>query len=153
MSLDVYLTFPNTERIVEPMGSIFVREAGVVRRLTRSEWDEKFPGREPVVFTPDDGGETCEVYSRNITHNLVKMADAAGIYKHLWRPDELGITRAAQLVEPLREGLKRLIADPDKFRTFNPPNKWGSYDGLIEFVNEYLTACEVHPTADVSVSR
>jgi hypothetical protein len=40
----------------------------------------------------------CEVYSDNITHNLGEMADAAGIYKALWRPEEIGITKAAELV-------------------------------------------------------
>ena len=33
-------------------------------------------------------------YSANITHNLGKMAEEAGIYKHLWRPEEIGITKA-----------------------------------------------------------
>ena len=46
-----------------------------------------------------------EVYSRNITHNLNKMAEAAGIYTVLWRPDENGITKAHQCIEPLRTGL------------------------------------------------
>jgi len=34
------------------------------------------------------------VYDANITHNLGAMAEAAGIYKHLWRPEEIGITKA-----------------------------------------------------------
>ena len=46
--------------------------------------------------------QPCVIYSRNITHNMNKMADAVGLYKPLWRPDEIGITKAAQLVEPLR---------------------------------------------------
>lgn len=29
---------------------------------------------------------TC-IFSANITHNLNAMAEAAGIYKHLWRPE------------------------------------------------------------------
>lgn len=37
-------------------------------------------------------GET--LYSRNITHNLGRMAQAAGIYECLWRPEEHGITHA-----------------------------------------------------------
>lgn len=32
--------------------------------------------------------ERC-VFSQNVTHNLGKMADAAGIYYALWRPEEL----------------------------------------------------------------
>ena len=93
------------------------------------------------------------IYDRNITHNLNKMADAAGIYKHLWRPEEIGITKAAQLIDPLREGLALLLSDPERFKKFDPENKWGDYDGLVDFVREYLLACEENPNATVEVSR
>lgn len=63
-----------------------------------------------------------EVFSGGVTHNLVAMAKAAGLYQHLWRPEELGITRASELIVPLREGLAGLRADPDKFKAFNPSN-------------------------------
>lgn len=95
----------------------------------------------------------CAIYSSNITHNLGKMAKEAGIYQHLWRPEELGITKASELIEPLRTGLVLLGSDPERFRLFNPPNAWGSYEGLVAFVASYLTACEENPEADVEVSR
>lgn len=93
------------------------------------------------------------VFSKNITHNLNKMAEEAGLYQHLWRPEELGITKAAELVTPLAEGLIRLRKDPDRFRALNPANGWGSYEGLVEFVQKYLQACIDNPDADVEVSR
>jgi hypothetical protein len=93
------------------------------------------------------------IYDRNITHNLNEMASEAGIYKHLWRPEEIGITKAAQLIEPLREGLALLLSDQERFRKFDPKNKWGDYDGLVDFVREYLAACEENPNASVRVSR
>lgn len=93
------------------------------------------------------------IYDRNITHNLNKMAEAAGIYKHLWRPEEIEITKAAQLIEPLREGLALLLSDQERFKKFDPENKWGDYDGLVDFVREYLAACEENPNASVRVSR
>jgi hypothetical protein len=93
------------------------------------------------------------IYDANITHNLNSMAEAAGIYKHLWRPDELGITKAAELVEPLKAGLALLMSNPERFKAMNPPNGWGSYEGLVEFVNNYLKACEENIDADVEVSR
>ena len=93
------------------------------------------------------------VHDANITHNLNQMADMAGIYKHLWRPDEIGITKAAQLIEPLRAGLTRLRSEPHFFQRFNPANGWGDYDGLVRFVEQYLAACEAEPNADVEVSR
>jgi len=94
-----------------------------------------------------------QVYSRNITHNLNKMAEAAGIYKELWRPDEIGATKACQLIEPLKAGLARLKAEPEKFQAYNSPNGWGMYEHFVPFVEDYLRACEEHPDADVSVWR
>lgn len=94
-----------------------------------------------------------EVYAANITHNLNAMADAAGIYKHLWRPEEIEITKAEQLIEPLRAGLALLRSDPQRFKAHNPPNGWGDYDGFVQWVAEYLAACEANPDAEVAVSR
>lgn len=95
----------------------------------------------------------CRIYSGNVTHNLGKMATEAGIYQHLWRPDELGITKAGQLIKPLQEGLALLKSDPKRFNKLNPENGWGTYDGLVKFVEEYLNACGENPEADVSVWR
>jgi hypothetical protein len=93
------------------------------------------------------------VYEANITHNLNRMAKEAGIYEYLWRPDELGVTKASQLIEPLAEGLRRLEIEPNRFIPLNPENGWGNYEGLCSFVSRYLKACREHPNADVSVSR
>ncbi len=95
---------------------------------------------------------TC-VYSSNITHNLGEMADKAGIYEYLWRPDELGINRANELIAPLQEGLKNLKEKPDYFKQFNANNGWGVYENLVGFVEEYLANCIENPDAEVEVSR
>lgn len=150
MSLDVYLRLPGAAP--RPSSGIFVREGGVTREMTRDEWDARYPGREPYVVPASDEADTT-VYDANITHNLSQMADAAGIYKALWRPEELGITTAHQLTEQLRTGLAALLAEPEKFEALNPPNGWGDYDGLVEFVSGYLAACAEYPDAAVSVSR
>ena len=97
--------------------------------------------------------EREECHSQNITHNLNKMAGEAGIYEALWRPDEIGITKAAQLIEPLKAGLANLESDPERFKKLTPPNGWGSYEGLVSFVRGYLRACEETPDAEVYVSR
>ena len=97
--------------------------------------------------------QPAPIYWRNITHNLSEMASEAGIYAPLWQPDEIGITKAAQLIEPLRAGLVLLINEPDRFKALNPSNDWGSYEGFVEFVTEYLAACEESPDAEVTVSR
>lgn len=102
----------------------------------------------------DGHGNSSEtVYDGNITHNLNLMADQAGIYKHLWRPEELGITKAKELIEPLKTGLDLLLSDPERFKEFNAPNGWGSYEGLCKFVENYLKACEQNPEATIKVWR
>jgi len=93
------------------------------------------------------------IYEANVTHNLNGMAEEAGIYKHLWRPDELGITKASELIAPLTDGLSLLESDPARFNALNPPNGWGSYEGLCRFVRNYLNACRENPDADIDVCR
>lgn len=97
--------------------------------------------------------ELAQVFSANITHDLSRMADEAGIYKHLWRPDEIGVTKAWQLIEPLHAGLALMLAGPPRFKKFNAENGWGLYEHFVPWVQEYLTACEQNPQADIHVSR
>jgi len=96
---------------------------------------------------------TVQFFSDNVTHNLAAMADAAGIYKELWRPEEVDIKTATQLIAPLEAGLLRLRADPDRFKKLNPDNGWGTYEGLVQFVSDYLEACRAHPDAVIRIWR
>lgn len=93
------------------------------------------------------------VYEANITHNLGRMAEAAGIYKHLWRPEEIDISLAGDLIAPLERGLAALKADPERFRQFDAPNGWGKYEHFVPFVEKYLDACRENPDATVNVSH
>lgn len=146
MSLDVYLYVDG--QTGESGSGIFVRENGATVEISRAEWDEKFPGREPIVAQVSREA----VYDANITHNLGQMADKAGIYKALWRPEEIEVTRASQLIDLLEAGLDRLKA-ADYFKQFNPDNGWGNYDNLVTFTERYLAACKEYPTARIDVSR
>lgn len=90
-----------------------------------------------------------EMFSRNITHNLTKMASEAGIYKCLWRPEENGFAKASQCIEPLKAGLLALVSDPVKFKQYDSPNGWGLYIHFLPFVTAVLMACIEFPDADV----
>jgi len=148
MSLDVYLEEDGTQQ--PERWTIFIREDGETREIDLEEWNRLYPGREPVWAHV---GGRKSIYEANITHNLGEMARAADLYMPLWRPDEIDITRAEQLIEPLTRGLAELRADPDKYKVHNPDNGWGTYDLLVRFVETYLEACKENPTATVSVSR
>ncbi|MES2464869.1 MAG: hypothetical protein V4671_30255 [Armatimonadota bacterium] len=92
-------------------------------------------------------------YSANITHNLNRMAEAAGLYGVVWRPDENGIETAAQLIEPLEKGIALLKSDPARFEQFNASNGWGMYKHFVPFLEKYLEACRECPIARVSACR
>jgi hypothetical protein len=92
-------------------------------------------------------------FDANITHNLGEMARAAGIYMPLWRPEEVGITKAKQLIIILREGYIRLKDDPKRYEKYNAKNGWGEYKHFLPWVLAYMEACVDYPEADVEVSR
>lgn len=148
MSLDVSLKV--VEPVVKRGTGVFIRESGKNIELTIEQVKERFP--ESDVITEEEY-ETLEVFDYNITHNLVPMAKAADIYMELWRPEEIGITKARDLINPLREGLHRLKDNPNKYKEFNPDSGWGDYEGLVDFVSKYLDACYGHPDSDVEVWR
>lgn len=168
MSLDVYLT---TENTVKKTGTgVFIRDNGSNKELTIEEVKAKWPDST----IEDTIVETNEVFSYNVTHNLGQMAVEAGVYEALWRPyrlvdrytpfsrDEYQLEsdfeaateiKAKMLIDPLREGLHKLKSNPERFKKFNPENGWGCYEGLVDFVEQYLEACYNYPDTVVRVSR
>ena len=125
MSLDVYLTGPTQTRtcVCEECGNEHEREYAE------------------------------QLYWANITHNLNSMAGVAGIYEYVWRPKEIGVTKAAQLVMPLTLGIATMRGNPELFRKYDAANGWGTYDQFVPWLEAYLAACEANPDANVSVSR
>ena len=112
------------------------------------------------------------VYSGNITHNLGDMAEEAGIYEALWRPyrlsphfiktddydyeyeQEKSIRIVASDISGIvREGLKKMKADPEHYKAFDSPNGWGLYEHFVPFIEEYLEALEKYPDAVVNCDR
>lgn len=86
-----------------------------------------------------------DVWWRNITHNLGKMAAEVNcgkytLYDLLWRPSERGfntVTEGYKLM--IYEGIKQMLIHRDELAMFNPSNGWGDYDGLLDFVVDYAT--------------
>jgi len=100
-----------------------------------------------------------DVYGSNITHNLGKMAlevrleCGLTLYDVLWRPEEHNLLHAKDIAELLDEGVNKLLADPARFKQFEPENGWGNYEGLCNFVYSYGNACGGNPDAEISVCR
>ena len=105
-----------------------------------------------TVYLNDTEGS--ELYSRNITHNLGKMADAAGIYQILWQPDELPwIKTAKDIIPTFEKGLAELVLNKTKYSAYNSPNGWGMYEHFVTFCIDYLQACRDHPEASIYACR
>ncbi len=99
----------------------------------------------------DTGGSKptrIELFSANITHNLGRMAQEAGIYLHLWHPEQLiGVVFAGDIVKDVEVGLADMKSDPERFEKFNASNGWGLYKHFVPWVERYLCACKEHPKA------
>lgn len=100
-----------------------------------------------VKLLPTD---VCRV---NITHNLAEMAAEAALYEPMWHPERVGITKATELLPYLQAGLDALVAEPERFRPYNPINGWGSYEVLVSTVRSLIAACIEHPDAMVEAER
>lgn len=96
---------------------------------------------------------TVEVYSANITHNLNKMAEEAGIYRALWRPEENGIKTASDLLSAIEAGVSDMQARPEYYSQYNSPNGWGMYERFVPWLLKLMQACREHPSAKVTVDR
>lgn len=90
------------------------------------------------------------VVDKNITHNLGKMWEEAGIYDALYNSE--GQT-ALSVLPILHEGLKRMISDPDKFKKFDSPNGWGMYKHALPWLSELIAGFEEHPEGVIWVSK
>lgn len=93
--------------------------------------------------------------SFNITHNLAPMAEEAGLYAPLWRPEEhyAEPVLASDVYPAIVAGFNNLVIDPEKYRQLNPGNGWGDYNGLIDFTAEVLAALRQYPLAVVEACR
>ncbi len=93
------------------------------------------------------------LFNTNITHNLGEMAREAGIYKALWRPEEIDAKIAKDIIDIVESGLIDLKSRPEHFRKFDSPNGWGTYKHFVPFVEEYLKALKEYPDAEIEISR
>jgi hypothetical protein len=108
--------------------------------------------KEKLEELEDDYGE-AKLSSRNITQNLNKMAKEVGLYEVLWSPEEVGITTVSPMIPILEKGLKELEANPYKYKVFNPPSGFGSYEDFVFFCKSVLHKCYEYPDATIEASE
>lgn len=90
-----------------------------------------------------------EVFSANITHNLGNMASAAGVYEALWMPEKHGFKIAKDIIPALEKGIAKMKKYPAKFKSYDAPNGWGTYDNFLPWLEKVLEACRNNPNAKI----
>lgn len=88
-----------------------------------------------------------EIYSANITHNLTKMANVAGLYDCIWHPENINAKYAKDIIDPLKKGIDYMRENKTELEQYNPVNGWGNYNHLMGMAMDYLNACKRNPNA------
>lgn len=106
-----------------------------------------------LLLDPESKYEPSPIYNANITHNLTDMAEEAGLYKPLWRPEEMGANYANEIQDDVEKGLNELLNNPEYFKRFNSSNGWGLYEHFVPFVEDYLKAIKKYPEAEIYIIK
>lgn len=84
----------------------------------------------------------------NFTSNTAAMIkEACGSY-----PSEWDGKKCADMYPVLAQGIETLRQSPQRFRQFEPDNKWGTVESTIEFLIKIADNCRDYPTAVIEVS-
>lgn len=97
--------------------------------------------------------EDTNVFNANITHNLYNMAIEAGISDELWRPNEVGISTAKQLIEPLNKAIVDMENRPSHYKKFDASNGWGTYKDFLPWLKRLFDACKEYPNSIIEISK
>jgi hypothetical protein len=93
----------------------------------------------------ETGEETVEVFDGH-TYNLTPMWRLAGVFN---TSRDLDGERARAIHSRAVEGLTRAVSFPDQFRSLNPANGWGDYEGFVEMLTLLAIRTAEHPNAVV----
>lgn len=94
------------------------------------------------------GNET--VFDANITHNLVRMWQLAGVYDALYMSEG---KRARDVLNALEGGLAYMRANPGECRQQDAPNGWGTYKDALPWLERLTEACRRYPDASIRISK
>lgn len=94
-----------------------------------------------IRLTIDTGGsEPATVWDGwNYTSNIAPMWRHAGADLA-----EFHGKKAGECAPLLAAAIERMEADPETYLAMNPPNGWGSYEGLLRALRDLLAALRAH---------
>lgn len=91
-----------------------------------------------------------EIYEANVTYNLADMyyrcIDMDEGYRKL---DGMTCEEALPIIN---NAIDDMVKYADEYKKLNPKNGWGSYDGLLEQLQEMRNCCEKNPDGVIYVS-
>lgn len=108
---------------------------------------------QATIDTGDVEPITVDIYHGSVSHNCNAMAMVAGCYHAVWRPDEIGIETAKDLIPHLENGILEMREKKLELMRHEPANGFGSYEGLLRFLESYLSACRRNPKTKVYACR
>ena len=101
----------------------------------------------------DAGGERlhrCVLFEATYTHNAWALAEKAGIYRYVWKPNDCNdIQTAKDLIAPLTRGIERI----EQMESDPALSSWQEYETFLAWLKKYLLACKQHPKALVCAER
>lgn len=100
-------------------------------------------------FTLTEVKET-EVFSTNVTHNLARMFDEAGVYDALYMSEG---KCAGDIISVIEEGIAKMEAEPERFKPFSAKNGWGTYEQAIPWLKDLVVGLKENPDATIRVSK
>lgn len=75
----------------------------------------------------------------NVTYNLTPMFREAGLFPSTHQ--DLQGAPCAEVAGVADAAIRRMEADPERFKALNPPNGWGDYDGALRFLRNLRDLC------------
>lgn len=90
-----------------------------------------------------------EIFERNVTYNLsdmyYKCIDKELGFKKL---NDMSCKKALPILE---RAIKDMIENKEEYEKLNPPNGWGSYEGLLEDLQDMRNCCEANQDGIIKV--
>ncbi|MFJ7269388.1 hypothetical protein ACIQV3_22550 [Streptomyces sp. NPDC099050] len=104
-----------------------------------------------LYLNVDSGGaeplEVCVAEVGNYTSNVARMWGQALGHSL----GELKDKNAGDSLPALTAAVDKLQADPDHYRTLEPSNGWGDYEGAVAYLTALRDACAAHPKASIHI--
>ena len=100
----------------------------------------KLEGVDQWVYVGDD-------WINHTSNTAAMIKEVCGSYPSAWNGK-----RCSDMYPVLMQGASLLNLNREKYRQFEPSNKWGTVETTIDFLMKISDNCDKYPTAIIEVS-